>query len=409
MSNVIEDLLIREDQRKYSLSGHELERRWKAVRERMAARKVDYLVVQCQQRYVGGYFRWFTDIPGANYHITAVFPLEDDMAIISHGAPAPAPPSSPPGWALRGVKEVINTPAFPNIWWENAWDAEKAVEVMMRKKPENIGLVGLGNMSASLYENLKKGLRDVNVIDATDLVDEVRMVKSEEEIKLHREAAYLHEMSYELTKKAIKPGRTVTEVIEEIRHAQVLAGSEDQQIAIAFGQPGSTRYNQFNWGNTRVRRTFKDGDIINILIESNAAGGYWYDMRRFLCIGSVPKEIQEAYEIVKEARAIMAANLKPGLLPSVALDASDKFLKSKECPPEARVAGHGQGLDLVERPVVRREEPAKLEVSMVVALHPTAQTKHATASISDTYVITNAGAVPIYRNLFDDNEIAVVG
>ena len=105
----------------------------------------------------------------------------------------------------------------------------------------------------------------------------------------------------------------------------------------------------------------------------------------------------------------MAKNLKPGVVPGVALDASDEFLKSKGCPPESRVAGHGQGLDLVERPVVRREEPAKLEVGMVVSLHPTARTKHAMACLSDTYVITNSGAVPIYKNLFDDNEITVVG
>ena len=406
---MIEGLLSREDQRRYSLSQHELDRRWKAVRERMAKKGVDCLVVQSQQRFVGGYFRWFTDIPGQNYHITAVFPLDDDMTIISHGSPAPAPPASPPAWSLRGVKERVNTPAFPNVWWEDAWDAEKAVEVMKRKRAKTVGLVGLGNMSAALYENLKKGLPGVNFINATDFVDEIRMVKSEEELKLHREAASMHEMSYEVAKKAIKPGRTATEVMEEIRHAQVLAGSEEQQINIAFGQPGSPQYSQTSWGNTFVRRTFREGDIVNLLIESSAAGGYWYDLRRFLCIGRVPKELQEAHEIVKEARSIMAAHSKPGVTPAVALDASDKFLKSKKCPPESRAAGHGQGLDLVERPVVRREEPAKLEVGMVVALHPSARTKYAMACLSDTYVITNSGAVPIYKNVIDDNGITVVG
>ena len=33
------------------------------------------------------------------------------------------------------------------------------------------------------------------------------------------------------------------------------------------------------------------------MIESSVAGGYWYDLRRFLCIGKVPKEVQEAFEI----------------------------------------------------------------------------------------------------------------
>ncbi len=405
---MVEEVLNREDRRRYSLSQNELERRWKAIRERMAAKGISHLVVQSQQRFVGGYFRYFTDLVGTNYHITAVFPLDEEMTIIAHGAPAPATPAAPPEWALRGVKERINVPAFPNVCWEDAWDAEKVVEVIKRKKPKTVGLVGLGNMSASLYENVKKGLGSVNVINATDLVDEVRMVKSEEELKLHRDAAYMHEISYEVAKEAIRPGRLIGEVIEDIRHAQVLAESEEQQINIMFGQLGGTQYGQASWGNTFVRRRLMDGDIINMLVESSAAGGYWYDLRRFLCIGRAPKEVEEAYEIVKETRKIMAANLKPGLLPRVALEASDEFLKSKGCPPEGRVAAHGQGLDLVERPVVRPEETAKLEAGMVISLHPTAKTKYAMAAISDTYVIEKSGAVPMYKNLFDDNELVVI-
>jgi Xaa-Pro aminopeptidase len=174
---------------------------------------------------------------------------------------------------------VINTPVFPNVWWEDSWDAEKAAESMMRKKPKKVGLVGLGNMSGSLTENLRKRLQGVTVINATDLVDEVRMVKSEEELKLHREAAYMHEMSYNLAKKAIRPGRTVAEVMAEIRYAQLMAGSEEQQFGISFGQLGSAHYSQSSWGSTFIRRTFKEGDIVNLLIESSAAGGYWYDSR----------------------------------------------------------------------------------------------------------------------------------
>jgi Xaa-Pro aminopeptidase len=234
------------------------------------------------------------------------------------------------------------------------------------------------------------------------------MVKSEEELQLHREAAYMHERSYQIAKKAIKPGKTVFEVQTEIRIAQIWEGSEEQQLGIIFDQPDANKLSQLSWGNTYIRRTFKKGDVVNLLMESSIAGGYWYDLRRFLCFGSVPTKLKEAMEIAKEARKIMEENCKPGLMPSVALDASDEFLKSKGCPGEHRVGGHGQGLDLVERPVFHREEPAKLEEGMVVSLHPTAQTKHALACLADTYVITNSGAVPIYSNLYDDNEIAIL-
>jgi Xaa-Pro aminopeptidase len=404
-----EMMLTREDGRRVSISRGELERRWKAVRERMAAQGITHLVVQSQQRFVGGYLRWFTDLPGNNYHITAVFPVDEEMTIIGHGPGAPAPAAAPPLWALQGVKERINTPAFPNVWWEDAWDADKAAEVIKRKKPGIVGLVGLGNMSAALYEGLHKALGGVKIVNATELVDQVRMVKSEEEIKLHREAAYMHERDYELAKRVTRAGRTVGEVMEDIRHAQVLAGSEEQQLAIAAGQPGGPFEEQMTWGNTSLRRMLKKGDVINILIESSAAGGYWYDLRRFMSIGKQPTEgYLEAHAIAKEAREILCANLKPGLLPSVGLKASDEYLASKGCPPENRVVGHGQGLDLVERPVIRPEETAKLEVGMVVSVHPVARTKRGACSLSDTYVICEKGAVPLYKNLHDDTEFFVI-
>jgi Xaa-Pro aminopeptidase len=58
--------------------------------------------------------------------------------------------------------------------------------------------------------------------------------------------------------------------------------------------------------------------------------------------------------------------------------------------------------------MVHRSDPAKMEVGMVVSLHPTARPAYG-MMVSDTYVITEAGAVPIYENLFNDDEIAVVG
>ena len=405
----MEDFLNRADRRRYSLASHELERRWKAVRQRMAARGIDFLVVQSQQRFAGGYFRWFTDIPGANFPISAVFPLDDDMTIIAHGPPAPEPPGNPGKWSLRGVKERLNTPALPNVWWEDAWDAEQAAAVILRKKPRTVGLVGLGNMSGAMYLNLVKGLQGVTFVNASDMVDEVRMVKSEEELRLHRESAVLHEMGYAIAKRAIAPGRTAGEAMEEIRHAQVLAGSEEQQISMTFGPTDAAPFSQHNWGNTYIRRPFREGDIVNLLIESSAAGGYFYDLRRFLCIGSVPKELHRAYAIAKEARLIMMEKLRPGVTPKVAFGASDRFLKGKGFPPETRMAGHGQGLDIGERPIMRADEPAIMESGMVLSVHPTARTKHMAVCIADTHVITESGAVPIYKPLFDDDDIPIIG
>jgi Xaa-Pro aminopeptidase len=405
----MQDLLDRADWQRYILSQGELERRWQAVRTRMADNKIDCLVVQSQQRFAGGYLRWFTDIPATNFPTTAVFPVDDDMTIIAHGSALPVPPANPPRWALRGVKERVNVPALPNVWWQDAWDAEKAVEVIARRKAKTVGVVGLGNMSGALHSNLVKGLQGVNVVNASDLVDSVRMVKSEEELRLLRDAAYLHELGYAVARDVIKPGVTASEVLEEIRHAFVAQGSEEQQIAIAFGAPDAPPYSQHNWGNTAVRRPLKEGDVVNLLIEASAAGGYYYDLRRFLCIGDIPAELRDAHRAALEARAVMAKNLKPGVTPAHALEASDAFLQAQGYPPETRMAGHGQGLDIGERPLMRRDEPAVMEPGIVTSVHPTAKAKHLAVNIADNFVISESGAVPLYKPLHDDAEIAVVG
>ena len=60
-----------------SASDEELQRRWKGVRAEMEARKIDVLVMQNQNQWLGGYVQWFTDIPARNsYPMTVIFPLQ---------------------------------------------------------------------------------------------------------------------------------------------------------------------------------------------------------------------------------------------------------------------------------------------------------------------------------------------
>ena len=67
-----------------SVSDAELQRRWKAVRTRMEAEKIDVLVMQNRDQHLGGYVQWFTDIPARNsYPMTVIFPLKDEMTTIT--------------------------------------------------------------------------------------------------------------------------------------------------------------------------------------------------------------------------------------------------------------------------------------------------------------------------------------
>ncbi|HEX9911529.1 MAG TPA: hypothetical protein VGA86_11620, partial [Desulfatiglandales bacterium] len=66
-----------------SVSDQELKRRWKKVRKRMREEKIEFLIMQNDNEWLGGYVKWFTDIPARNAQAhTVIFPLDDEMTTI---------------------------------------------------------------------------------------------------------------------------------------------------------------------------------------------------------------------------------------------------------------------------------------------------------------------------------------
>ncbi len=97
------------------ISVTELERRWAAVRALMAERKIDALVMQQNNDWLGGYVRWFTDTPLSNgYPRTVIFHANDPMTVIDMGARG-ARRKLDGDRTNPGVGEIICTPAFTSV------------------------------------------------------------------------------------------------------------------------------------------------------------------------------------------------------------------------------------------------------------------------------------------------------
>ena len=60
------------------ISTGELERRWGAVRQAMKERGLDFLIMQGYTDILGGYIKWFTDLPALNNYTTTVIFARDD-------------------------------------------------------------------------------------------------------------------------------------------------------------------------------------------------------------------------------------------------------------------------------------------------------------------------------------------
>src|SRR5262252_10730276 len=104
----------RNERLNHPISTAELERRWAAVRAAMAERKIDALVMQANNDWMGGYVKYFTDVPATNgYPVTVVFPRDDRMSVIGQGPIGLVRELPPLGDGVRrGVKHFMGTPSY---------------------------------------------------------------------------------------------------------------------------------------------------------------------------------------------------------------------------------------------------------------------------------------------------------
>lgn len=374
-----------------SISTQELERRWREVRSRMTDEKIDFLVMQNHNEWLGGYVKWFTDIPARNAQAhTVLFPVNDQMTTITHGGKPPGD-LGPPAWTLRGVGKRLTAPYFQSVHYCAAYDAELAVEELKVKSKARIGIVGKGGMSAAFYEHLRRGLPHASFVDASDLVDQVKAIKSAEEIRLIKRTAALQDEVMAYAKTAIRPGRRDFEIIADVIHRATDLGSEEQLVIGASGPLGRPVPMQKRHFQNRMVRP---GDQFTLMVEVNGPGGMYAEIGRIFFIGNVPGEIQDAFGVAKEIQEATLRQLRPGANPKEIWESNNEFLKKMGFLPETRAYAHGQGYDLVERPLIRDDESMKLAVNMNVTVHPTVGSDKVWVWVCDNYLITHSGVSP---------------
>ena len=364
----------------------ELERRWKAAREMMRDLKIDALLMRNDEEYFGGYVRWFTDIPARHsYPFTVIFPLDDGMSTISSSPPAEP---SPKEWAVRGVKRRLGAPYYPSLHYTSTYDAELAVGILKEKKGATIGLVGKSFFHVPFYEYLTKNLQGYKFVDVTDQIDQMKAIKSPEEIKLIRRTAELQDAVIQHIKEKIQPGLRDLDLFAEAHYVATKQGMERGQVLISSYTPGDpSGFQQRHFMN----RVLKKGDIFTMLVEGNGPGGFYTEIARVFSLGKPSQELQDLYSNVLEAQALTLKLLRPGAIPKEIWDANNEFLQKKGYPPEGRLYAHGEGYELVERPAIRYDEPMKIEAGMNIAVHPVGKTKQLWATVCDNYLITETG------------------
>lgn len=369
----------------------ELERRWALARQVMWADHIDYLVMRNDEEFLGGYVRWFTDFPARHsYPYTVIFPVDDEMTLVSPGPFAPRDPGPPP-WSVRGVKRRLGAPYFSSANFTSTYDAELVAGVLKEKKDAVIGIIGLSQIPFIFYDHLRKQIPGATFVDVTDKIDHLKAIKSEEEIKLIHRAAEMQDVAFEHVLKTIKPGMKESDIYTEAVYSCNLQGSSRGLVLVGSGPSGTAApFKPLHLQN----RVIEEGDHVSLLIEMNGPGGFYTELGRTISFGTASQELHDAFGIALEAQTLTLENLKPGAEPKELWDLNNEFLTNKGYLAEARLCTHGQGYDLVERPLIRFDESMKIEADMSIVVHPTASTDTVWIGVVDNYLVTESGVSP---------------
>ncbi|MFM2287194.1 MAG: hypothetical protein RL684_337 [Pseudomonadota bacterium] len=377
------------DRRVNAVSTAELERRWAALRERMVALGLDALVLQNSSDWVGGYIRWFANVPATNgYPSSVVFPLKGGMSLIEQGPAGRVHESSAEELRATGIARTLYTPSYPSVLFSGRYDADLAAGELRAHGARRIGLVGTAGWYHTFGQGLRESLADLELVEVTDMVDRLKAIKSPEERALVRQVAAMQDEVMRRVREFIRPGLRDFEVAAYAQYVGQQLGSE-QGIFLCGSAPAGQRAG-FN-ARFMQGRMLREGEVYSLLVENSGAGGYYTELSRIFVLGKASDELRRAHAQVLEAQRYALTLRKPGAHCSDRFAQHHAWLRQREMPEERRLSIHGMGYDMVERPLIRDDETMAIEQDMVIIVHPGLLNERMFVHNTDVYLIEANG------------------
>ena len=164
---------------------------------------IEVLIAQANNDFMGGYVKYFTDMPATNgYPNTVVFPKDDEMTVVCQG-PFNGD-GKPPGDIWRGVKRMLTTPSYESAHYTQYYDPELAAKALQPYAKATIGFVGIYQMSFAMGDYIMKKFPGARFVDASEMVDRIKVIKSPEELELVKRCAIMQDGAM---KAALEAGR----------------------------------------------------------------------------------------------------------------------------------------------------------------------------------------------------------
>ena len=283
------------------------------------------------------------------------------------------------GYLLVTPSKLIYFTFF--VFWEEAkanslWQVklvenknifEEVAEEARKLKIKKIGFEAK-SFSFAEYEKLNEELikKDIKLIETFDLVEEIRMIKEEQEINFIKKATSITLEAFEFLQEIIQEGVSEKSLAWEVEKFLKIKG--DIKVAfppiIAFGKNSSFPHHLSQ--EKKLERK-------NIILADLGAKykGYCADLTRVFFWDKMPPQLKKIYDLVKKAQEESIKKIKPGK-------------KAKEIDKVAREIiekkgwgrffghglGHGVGLEVHEKPFISPKSEDIIKENMVFTIEP---------------------------------------
>lgn len=372
----------------------ELEGRSRELKLAMKREQIDVIVAQNITQYMGGTNRWLTDTTAENqYPQSSFIPLEGEIGYIA----CSGPPLDlyPPSHLLRIGKPYNAAPYFAvfNFTWD--WEGIMFTQWCKDHNAKKIGIAGMEMMMWNYFDYIKKHLPGVEIVDASPIVDEIRALKSEDEIVAIKNSAAIQDKVMGYIPAIAQPGVREFEVRNKIM--QLLTDHGGEEMVIIMGS--APRGEKFDlYPSFFQNRELQKGDELYVRIECSGPGGMFTTVGRMFSIGSEPSDsMGRSWEEAVTAQEKLAGMLQVGMDPQVIFAQYNEYLASKGYVQEEGIFAYGQGYDYIERPSIQPGETMKLAKDMCMAVNTNLVSAERTVYAADSYLIKPNGPEKLHK------------
>ena len=222
---------------------------------------------------------------------------------------------------------------------------------------ETIGVEGDSHFfSPRGYRALERGLPRNRLVESDELVNWIRVVKSEYEIARLRIAGSIAEQAMRAALDGVRPGRRQCDVVAEIMAAQASGTPEhggDYPALVPMlptGKAAGTPH--LTWS----QRTFETGEATTIEL-AGVYGRYHAPLARTVMLGDPPSQLSDTAKVIAAAMEATLAVMRPGAAGSTAHREFDRVIRPHGLQKDSRIGysiGIGYPPDWGERTVSLR-------------------------------------------------------